>query len=586
MTADGTEYMPLDEDGVLDAARQLVDDHAVDAVAIAFLHAYANPAHELRAREIVLGAYPGMLVSLSAETAAELGEYERTTTACVNAYVQPVMHAYLDRLQGELGDIDFDGRLQIMISSGGLTTVDHAKAFPVKLLESGPAAGAIAAGFLARAAGEPRVISFDMGGTTAKMCLIDDGRHTSKHSFEAGRLDKFKPGSGLPLRLSVVDMIEIGSGGGSIAAASELGLLTVGPRSAGALPGPVAYGRGGQEPTVTDADVLMGYLDPGSFLGAEIALDIEDVVEAVARRLAQPLSLDIRAAAIGIEDVVTESMAAATRMHLAEKGRDPGAYTLVAFGGAGPVHAYALAKRLKITRVLVPLGAGVISAFGFLIAAPAFDAVRGYPTSLDGVDWKRVEALFDEMEAEARALLATGGDEGLRITFTRSADMRYIGQGYQIEVPLPKGRLSASSEVAISQAFREAYRSTFGRTVDDAVPEVISWRCAAAGPEAEIHLAHQPLQATAPLGSRRVHFLDFGEIETPIYDLYALAPGSVIRGPAMFQERSTSCSFGPDCLITFDERSNLIAQIEPSQYLAARKSGAPTEGSSPGALSA
>jgi N-methylhydantoinase A len=564
LAADGTEYAPLDEAGVLGAARHLADDHRIHALAVSFLHAYANPAHELQARAIVLEAYPQMLVSVSAEVAGELGEYERTTTTCVNAYVQPIMNAYLDQLHDELKTLGFEGRLQIMLSNGGLTSVEHAKAFPVKLLESGPAAGAIAAGFLARRADEARVISFDMGGTTAKMCVIDDGRHKSKHTFEAARVDKFKPGSGLPLRLSVVDMIEIGSGGGSVAAASELGLLTVGPRSAGAVPGPVAYGQGGEEPTVTDSDVLMGYLDPDSLLGVGMPLEVEDVVEAVARRLAEPLNLGIKAAAVGIQDVVTESMAAATRMHLAEKGRDPSGYTLMAFGGAGPVHAYSLAKRLKIRRVLVPIGAGVISALGFLLAAPAVDAVRGYPAPLDAVDWPRVQALLGEMEAEARYLLAAGGDEATPIRFKRSADMRYVGQGHEIEVPLPDGELGAENEEAIRDAFAEAYGSMFGRTVDDAMPEIISWRSSAMGHQTEIDLDHQSLPATALLGSRRVHFLDHGEIESPVYNRYALAPGSVISGPAVFQERTTACSFGPDCRITVDGAGNLVAEIAPS----------------------
>jgi N-methylhydantoinase A len=322
-TANGAQHSPLDEDGVAASARRLVDSEGIEALVISFLHAYANPTHELRAREIVRELYPDLPVTLSAEVAPEIGEYERTTTACVNAYVQPGMHAYLDQLQSELLMMGFEGQLRIMLSSGGLTTVEHAKAFPVKLLESGPAAGAIAAAFLARQANESRVLSFDMGGTTAKLSTIDDGVPRRAHTFEAGRVDKFKPGSGLPLRLTVVDMIEIGSGGGSIAAVDDLGLLTVGPRSAGSLPGPVAYGRGGQEPTVTDSDLVLGYLDPGSFLGGEMPLAGTELEEIVDRDLGRPLGMSAKEAALGIQDVVTESMAAAARTHLAEKDAIP-----------------------------------------------------------------------------------------------------------------------------------------------------------------------------------------------------------------------------------------------------------------------
>ena len=562
ITADGAENTPLEEQAVLGAIRDLVDEHGVKAVAVAFLHSYANPDHELRAREVIRDAYPDLLVSLSAEVAPLSGEYERTTTACVNAYLQPVMHAHLTELQAELAELGFDGQLHIMLSSGGLTTVDHARAFPVKLLESGPAAGAIAAAFIARRAHERRVIAFDMGGTTAKMCVIDDGQPARAHTFEAGRVETFKPGSGLPLRLTVVELIEIGSGGGSIAAVDDLGLLTVGPRSAGAAPGPVAYGRGGLEPTVTDSDLLLGYLDPHTFLGGEMPLAVEDVAAVVERRLAQPLGLEMETAAIGVQDIVAESMAGATRAHLAEKGRDPRVYALMAFGGAGPVHAYALAKRLKIQRVIVPMGAGVVSALGFLVAAPSFDAATSYVAPLEAVEWERAAALLHAMELEACSLVAAAAGGDVSISIRRSVDMRYVGQGYEIEVALPAGELNASLESAIRTAFSKAYLSTFGRTVDEAAPELVNWRSSATGPEVEIDLAYSAVrQQQNQLGSRRVHFLDFGELETPVYDRYALERGTVIRGPAVFHEVHTSCSFGPDCVITVDANLNLVAEI-------------------------
>lgn len=411
LLADGSERTPLDEEGVARAVRALVEEHRIEALAIAFFHAYRNPAHERRARQIVHGLYPGLLVSLSAEVAPEIREFERTTTACVNAYVQPRVHGYLDRLGADLAALGFEGDLRIMLSGGGITTVDEAKRYPVRLIESGPAAGAMAAAFVARSAGEPRMVSFDVGGTTAKMCLIEQGQPHLKHDFEAGRLRKFKQGSGLPLKVTVIDMIEIGSGGGSIAAVDGVGLMKVGPRSASSVPGPVCYNRGGTEPTVTDADLLLGCLDPAFFLGGEMTLSIDKVRSAVGEKLAGPLGIGREEAARGIRSIVDESMAAATRMHLAEKGKDPRAYTLFAFGGAGPVHAYALAKLLKMRRIIVPMGAGVISALGFLVAAPAVDEVRGYVSSLDRVDWDYVNGIYAEMEASARALLlGAGGD--------------------------------------------------------------------------------------------------------------------------------------------------------------------------------
>lgn len=283
----------------------------------------------------------------------------------------------MNSLTTELKELGFLGELYIMLSGGGVTTIDDAKEFPVRLIESGPAAGAMAAAFTARQIGEDKMISFDMGGTTAKMCLIENGRPHIKHDFEAGRLRKFKQGSGLPLKVTVIDMIEIGSGGGSIASIDEVGLMKVGPRSASSVPGPICYGRNGKEPTVTDADLFLGYLNPAYFLGGEMALSIATVRDAMQERLAAPLGTSSEKVARGIQEIVDENMAAATRMHLAEKGKDPRVYSMYAFGGAGPVHAYALAKLLKVRRLIVPMGAGVISAFGFLVAAPAVDQVQG-----------------------------------------------------------------------------------------------------------------------------------------------------------------------------------------------------------------
>jgi N-methylhydantoinase A len=403
-----------------------------------------------------------------------------------------------------------------------------------------------------------------MGGTTAKMCLIDNGRPIVKHDFEAGRLSKFKQGSGLPLKITVIDMIEIGSGGGSIAALDTMGLMKVGPRSATSVPGPVAYGRGGTEPTVTDADLLLGNLDPEFFLGGEMKLDVSSVRDAVARRLATPLGLGVADAARGIQDIVNENMAAATRMYLAEKGKDPRAYTLFAFGGAGSVHAYALARLLKVRRLIVPMGAGVISAFGFLVAPPAADQVRGYLTPLQQADWPLVNRNFAEMEGACRALLAGARDADAPIEIRRQADMRYVGQGFEISVTLPAGALGAQDVDAIEEAFRAAYQQRFGRVVRGVALEVVNWRVSAQLPERGLTLAYSIVDGPASRGSRPVHFPGFGTVSTPVYDRYALRPGTVLAGPAVIEERESSCSVGPDCTFSIDAHYNLVVEFEPA----------------------
>lgn len=563
--ANGEEREPLDEQGLLAEVTDLVRNEGVEALAIAFMNAYRNAAHEQRAREVVATAFPELLVTISSAVAPEIREYERTNTACVNAYVQPRVHGYLDRLTQELADLGFSGDLSIMLSSGGLTTIEEAKNFPVRLIESGPAAGAMAAAYIARQIGEDHLISFDMGGTTAKMCLIEDATPHVKHDFEAGRLERFKAGSGLPLKVTVIDMIEISGGGGSIAAVDALGLMKVGPRSASSVPGPVAYGRGGSEPTVTDADLLLGYLNPDYFLGGEMALGQAVVREAVSAKLAAPLGIDIDTAARGIQEIVNESMAAATRMHLAEKGKDPRGYAMLAFGGAGPVHAYGLAKLLKVKRLIVPMGAGVISAMGFLVAAPSIDLARGYFARLDRIDWDQVDAMYAEMEAAARAMLASTGSGLGEIRFQRQADMRYHGQGFEITVPLPGEPSGPDRAEAVKQAFDRTYHELFDRVISNVPVEAVNWRLTASLPAQEISLAHAPVESPAERAPRSVSFPGFGRVETKVYDRYALKPGTRIVGPAIFEERESSFNVGPDATVTVDAHANLIVEIDYSR---------------------
>ncbi|QIG78773.1 hydantoinase/oxoprolinase family protein [Stakelama tenebrarum] len=559
--ADGTVHTPLDV-AMLEAQLRSLVDAGVEALAIAFMNAYRNPEHELRAKAVAERLFPNLPVTISSAVAPEIREYERTNTACVNAYVQPRVRGYLDRLTEELAAMGFAGDLSIMLSSGGVTTIEEAKAFPVRLIESGPAAGAIAAAHIARKIGEDHLISFDMGGTTAKMCLIENATPHVKHDFEAGRLERFKQGSGLPLKVAVVDMIEISGGGGSIAAVDKLGLMKVGPRSASSVPGPVAYGLGGTEPTVTDADLLLGYLNPEFFLGGEMALRLDDVRSAIAERLADPLGMRGADAAAGIQGIVNESMAAATRMHLAEKGKDPRDYTMLAFGGAGPVHAYALARLLGVRRLVVPMGAGVISAFGFLVAAPAVNDSRGYFERLERVDWQHVSGLYGEMEARARNMFAAMGARADDIQIEYAADMRYSGQGFEITVPLPENCLEGGRTDAVREAFQTRYRQLFNRSVENIPVEAVNWRLSASLPAQDISLAHNVRDEPAERGTRDVTFPGHGPVPARVYNRYALQHGVRIEGPAVFEERESSFIIGPEAVAEVDEHANLVVTID------------------------
>ena len=569
LDADGQILLPLDEAAVAQAARDLVANEAVEALAISFMHAYRNPQHERRAAEIVRKLYPDLPLTLSSQVAPEIREYERTSTACANAYVQPLMRHYLDRLESRLADIGFVGRLYVMLSGGGIAVVQEAKEFPIRLIESGPAAGAMAASFLARLMGLDHVVSFDMGGTTAKMCLVQNGAPDHKFDFEAGRVRRFVKGSGLPLKVSVVDMIEIGAGGGSIARVEPAsGLMKVGPRSAGSMPGPICYRQGGTEPTVTDADLVLGRLNPDYFLGGEMSLDIESVRDAFANGLAPKLKLSTMESALGVQRIVDETMTAATRMHLAEKGRDPRRYTLIAFGGAGPVHAYNLARLLKMQRVVVPLGAGVTSALGFLVAPPATDMVRSYVARLERIDWDYVKALFAEMSAEGTKLLIDAGADPAEITLRPSADMRHVGQGFEIPVRLPKVALGAGDLPSIRDAFFASYRERFGRVVEDTPIEALSWRLACAAPGQDIRMAGgmaprdaSAVKTAARRGTRDVLFEGIGSVSCTVYDRYALAAGATFNGPALVEERESTCCIGPDARVMVDEFLNLVIEL-------------------------
>jgi N-methylhydantoinase A len=564
--ANGKVLLRLDEDAVASAARQLVERDKSEALAIAFMHSYRSPEHERRAGEIVRRLYPSLPLSLSAEVAPEIREYERTSTACANAYVQPLMQRYLDKLEVDLGKLGFVGQLYIMLSGGGITSVREAKEYPIRLIESGPAAGAMAASFLARLANLDRVVSFDMGGTTAKMCLVENGAPHHKYDFEAGRVRRFQKGSGLPLKVPVVDMIEIGAGGGSLAHIdASSGLMKVGPRSAGAKPGPVCYGLGGTRPTVTDADLVLGRLDPAYFLGGELTLDPGRVQQVFADTITPELGIGSQDAALGVQRIVDETMAAATRMHLAEKGRDPRQYTIIAFGGAGPGHAWNLARLLKVRQVVVPLGAGVASALGFLVAPPATDMVRSYVARLDRVDWSHVNALLSDMQKLGRDLLTEAGADSEQIIYKPTADMRYVGQGFEVPVQLPSLRLGAADLPAVRENFFASYRTHFGRVMEGPSIEALSWRLACVAPNTDIRIGvHETMRgdaASARRGQRQVLFEEHGWQTCAVYDRYALPQGSTLSGPALIEERESTCVIGPGALIKVDEMRNLVIEL-------------------------
>ena len=567
IAADGRVLKPLDEAAVATAAKQLVETEGAEAIAVGFLHSYHAPQHEKRAGEIIRSLYPSLPISLSAEVAPEIREFERTSTACANAYVQPLMARYLDRVQSSLEATGFRGNLYIMLSGGGITTVREAKDFPIRLIESGPAAGAMASAFISRLAGLEHVVSFDMGGTTAKMCLVDHHEPNHKFDFEAGRVRRFQKGSGLPLKVSVVDMIEIGAGGGSLARIDPgSGLMKVGPRSAGAKPGPVCYGRGGTEPAVTDADLVLGRLDPAYFLGGEMALNLDPVRKAFEARITAETGIDVEQAALGVQRIVDETMASATRMHLAEKGKDPRRYTMIAFGGAGPVHAWNLARLLKIRRLVVPLGAGVASALGFLVAPPATDMVRSYVARLERIDWARVNGLFAEMKQIGTQLLTEAGAKADAITFRPVAEMRHVGQGFEIPVPLPGLELGDADVPAIRTAFFDNYRDRFERVVEESPIEALSWRLSCAAPGWTIDLAGAVPRTDAPAtptsrSRRRVLFEGAGWQDCPVYDRYALRSGTRLRGPVLIEERESTCVVGPDSDVVVDDFLNLVIDL-------------------------
>ena len=541
MDVEGRVRRPLDEAAVTALVPRLLAAD-IESAAVALMHSYANPAHERRIAALLREAMPALWLTLSSECCPEIREYERTSTACANAYVQPLMAGYIERLEALLDKAGFTGALYLMTSGGGLAAADVARRFPVRLIESGPAGGAILAAEVAAQCGERKVLSYDMGGTTAKICLIEDFRPHASRSFEVDRAARFLKGSGLPLRIPVIEMVEIGAGGGSIARVDALGRITVGPDSAGAEPGPACYGRGGSAPTVTDADTVLGRIDPTRFAGGRMPLDASRARRVLDEAVGAPLGLATEMAAFGVEEIVDETMANAARVHAIERGKVIGECTLIAFGGAAPLHAARLAEKLGIARVIVPPNAGVGSAVGFLRAPIAYERVQSRYMRLDAFDADAATQLLAELAAEAHDVVA-GGATGQTTTELRAAYMRYVGQGHEIPIPLPNRPLAPEDGELLRREFERIYAEMFARFIPAAAIEILTWTVMISTPRVMPPALGTvpPARAADPSGRRPVFDPEFGRtVEVPLFWRPELARGDHLDGPAVIAEDETS----------------------------------------------
>jgi N-methylhydantoinase A len=522
MSAKGRVLRPLDEAAIDRLVTEVLDPERIEAVAVGLLHAYANHDHEQRVRDRLTRLHPGLSVSLSSEVSPEMREYERFSTTCANAYVQPLVGRYLRGLRRDLDGLGVRCPLFLMLSGGGLTDLETAIRFPVRLVESGPAGGAVFAAEVARELGLNRVVSFDMGGTTAKICLIDDHAAQTARVFEAARVYRTKKGSGIPLRVPVIELVEIGAGGGSLAWLDHLGRLSIGPESAGANPGPACYGQGGRDATVTDADAVLGKFDPALFAGGRVRLDLAAAEEALGRTVGGALKLDPRQAARAVCEVVDNNMATAARIHAIESGKDTGGRALIAFGGAAPLHAARVAAITGIETFVVPRFAGVGSCIGFLRAPVAFEVVQSHYQRLDGFDTEAFMAVVARLSAAVRDLVGTAGRVGEE---RRLAYMRYVGQGSEIAVNLENVRDAAD----LLRAFEAEYGRQYDRLVPGGAAELISISVHAIAADRHDLATEMAPGAPGPRGSggsavRRD----------------ALAPGATLRGPVLIIEEQTS----------------------------------------------
>lgn len=562
----GEEIEPLD----IEATKALIDgliEDGVESVAVCLLHSYANDEHERVIEELVNARDSSVHVSLSSQVLPEVREYERTSTTVANAYTQPLVESYLQRLDEALKEREFLGKLYVMQSAGGVLPLESAARFPVRMVESGPAGGVIAAIAVGERLGLEDLLAFDMGGTTAKICPVVAGAAAVTHNYEVARTAHFRAGSGIPVSTPVMDLLEIGTGGGSIAHIDSLDLLKVGPESAGSVPGPAAYGGGGDRPTVTDADVVLGYLDPANFLGGEMKLDADAAVRTL-ERLGRRLSMSAIETAHAIREAAEEDMAAAARVHLAGLGLDPTSLPLVAYGGAGPVHAVGLASRLGTSRVIVPPAAGVSSALGLIVAPATFETSQTYKVKSERIDLREVDRLYRYMEGFAASMLPPLAD-GQEVKFARWVDMRYVGQGFEVSIDLPpNGGLNSISTSRLNEDFRDAYESRFGRSYDDVTVETVNLRVRAtiSGESQQLGLvsltSSKSTMRESPSAIRKAYFAGYDRpLECPVYARNLLGPESDIRGPAIIQERETTTVVSPGARAGVGELGALVIDL-------------------------
>jgi N-methylhydantoinase A len=562
LAVNGDVLLPLDEAAVEGLAQSIIAENCT-AIAIGFLHAYAHDVHERRVAELLRRFLPNHItICLSSEVAPEVREYERFSTTVANAYVRPMMAGYLKRLQHGLAAMQLSAPLYLMMSGGGLTTLETAIRFPIRLVESGPAGGAILASRLAHACKLPEVMSFDMGGTTAKICLLSDGEPERAHKFEIARAYKDMKGSGIPVRIPVIEMVEIGAGGGSIARVDKLQRITVGPDSAGSTPGPVAYGRGGTEPTVTDANVALGKIDPKLFAGGQIPLDESASRDALHQKIGVPLGLKDIWPAAGVTEIVEENMANAARVHAIERGKDITGCTMIAFGGGAPLHACRLADKVGVKKIIVPQGAGVGSAIGFLQAPIAYEITRSFAVSLDDFDHARVNALTAAMRRGSEAIVRRAVNRE-RVDIRIVADCRYVGQGHEIRVAIPVRTLTKTDGAKLKSAFEKTYAQVYGLTIPGQAAEAITWSVTASSrvkkpaPTRLISSRKPP----KPLRSRQIFDAVLGRsVAAPIYWRFDMQQGARIKGPAIIAENETSTIVGARYSARIDSMGNIVME--------------------------
>lgn len=567
MDGEGKVRSPLSLENLEQQVRDAVEQHGVRSIAVCLMHSYVNDAHEQRLGAWLAEKFPGLRVSLSSVVFPFAREYQRWTTTCLNAYVQPLVDDYVNRLERGLSMAGFKGEFFIMSSSGSTLTPEMARKFPVRLLESGPAAGALMSARHSEWLKRPQILSFDMGGTTAKGCVVLDHTPLKRYDFEVGRVHDFKRGSGLPVKIPVIDMIEIGSGGGSIADLDDRGVVRVGPRSASSVPGPACYARGGVEPTLTDANLVLGYLDAKSFLGGKMALDVAAAESAIGERIGKPLGTDAQRAAWGIHEVINEDVAKAFRVHASERGVDYRRCSMIVFGGSGPLHGARIARKLRVPQVICPNGAGVMSAFGLLSSPVGFEMVQSLRISLDALSAERYLEIVHDLEKRVRAEFKGGSMSLGEGTLQLKLDMRYLGQGYEVEVDIPDpGNAAVVGE--ISALFNKAYAAIFGQSFEDKEVEIVAWKAEVQGEVPGDGTAYRlrsldQMDGAALKGHRPAYCAVRGSyVSTPVYDRYRLQSGDVVDGPALIEESESTCVIALGDQAVVDAQGNLIINIE------------------------